>query len=451
MRAREGGPGGAPRLAQAVCRGGRGLSGGPRGRAGAFHPGQDMRILLGVHQFFPRYYAGTERYVLNLARQLSLMGHEVQVLTYDLDRQGQSPGPGGKLFVHEYTYQGIPVTAFSHPFFPDFNLDLADADLTEEVQGFMEREGFDVYHCAHPLRIAGSLEAARRCGLPTVLMLTDYWLLCPRGILRDSEGDLCGGPEGGRRCLKVCFRHIHEERLQKRQEQVMHLADQADVILAPSCFLISVFHGNDCLKGRISLSRHGFDYALLEGLSPREAGGTLTLGYIGTLEHHKGVHVLLEAFLRVDAPNLRLEIWGGSLHETAYEARLKRMAIGDGRIRFRGAYAYEDLKKVLHNIDVVVVPSLWYENAPLTILSSHAAGIPVIASSLGGMAESVQDGVNGMTFPVGDVKALAERLERLARKPELVEAFQRALSPPPRLEEEAFRMERLYRSLRRGC
>jgi glycosyltransferase involved in cell wall biosynthesis len=410
-----------------------------------------VNILLGVHQFFPRHYAGTERYVLNLARQLLFMGHRVHVLTYDFARDGAAVAPGGKLRANEYVYQGIPVTAFSHPEFPDFTYDLINDELAEATSYLLRRQSFDIYHCAHPLRIGGSLRAAHAAGLPIVLMLTDFWLFCALGIMLRLDHHLCGGPNGGSNCIRHCFPSKTLADFEQRQRLATELAGYADRILSPSRFLIGAFHHNRFLEGRVRLSRHGFDYGLLstDRMQPQPRD-LITIGYIGTVQYHKGVHVLVDAFRKVPAPHLRLEIWGGCFHETDYLARVKQLADGDARIRFRGAYDYGDLETVLAGVDLVVVPSIWYENAPLTVTSSHAAGIPVIASDIGGMAEMVIDGVNGLTFPIGDADALAERLRRVADDPGLLAEFRRAIVPPAGLEEEAFRMERLFREVIAG-
>ncbi len=410
-----------------------------------------MNILLGVHQFFPHHYAGTERYVLNLARQLQHMGHRVHVLTYDMVRRGKDASEGGGLRVHEYVYEGIPVMAFHHPEFPDFDFEMRDPLFYEEALRFMRRHRFDLFHCAHPFRIGGAVHAAHELGLPIVLMLTDYWLLCPMGILRRSDNVLCEGPDAGRNCTRHCYAGTSRERFTARAAQADALAALADVLLSPSRFLISVFRYNAFPHaGRIRHAPHGFDYSLVQDVHQHALDpNAVTLGYIGTLQYHKGVHVLIDGFRRVDASNLRLKIWGDSFHERQYEKKVRAAAADDPRIEFLGPYDHDQLRTVLEQVDMVVVPSIWYENAPLTITSALAAGVPVITSDIGGMAEFVQHEVNGLQFAMGDADALAKQIERVAREPALIERLRAGIAPPPGLEEEAFRMERLYRKLLR--
>jgi glycosyltransferase involved in cell wall biosynthesis len=411
-----------------------------------------MNIVLGVHQFFPNFYSGTERYVLNLAHQLLTLGHRVTVLTYDYLAEAHELSPGGRLYFQRYAYQGIPVISFRHADNPDFAFTLDDPVVADEMAMLFEHEGIDIYHCAHPLRIAGSIQGARAAGIPVVLMLTDFWLMCPRGILLRPDNTLCSGPDSLDKCRTHCFAGKSMGDLTTRQNAAKTLASMADVVLSPSRFLIGAFEYNEFFpKGRVRLSRHGFDYSLVgdrtKAHDRNESDGVITIGYIGTIQYHKGVHVLVNAFRKVTCDKLRLDVWGGCLHETAYQAQVQHLAEGDSRIRFHGSYAYEDIRHVLRHIDVVVVPSIWYENAPLTITSSHAMGIPVIASDIGGMAEMVSDGRTGYTYPAGDADALAAHLSRLAASPSLLDEFRKAIAPPPGVEEEGFRMERLYRDL----
>ena len=85
----------------------------------------------------------------------------------------------------------------------------------------------------------------------------------------------------------------------------------------------------------------------------------------------------------------------------------------------------------MRSVDVVLVPSLWWENSPLVIQEALRNRRPVICSDIGGMAEKVRDGIDGFHFPVGNVAALAALLRRLAedRKPLTTLTFRLAGQP----------------------
>ena len=113
----------------------------------------------------------------------------------------------------------------------------------------------------------------------------------------------------------------------------------------------------------------------------------------------------------------------------------EELASIDPRVEFRGTFARENTAKVLDDVDVLVVPSLWHENSPLALLHAQAAGCPVVGSGVSGISELIHDGVNGLLFAPGDAKALARALTRLAMDRSLLaELGARAIRVKPMTE-----------------
>jgi len=415
-----------------------------------------VRILIGVHQFFPRHYTGTERYVLNLSKQLQKMGHYVKVLTYAFrDEDNFRKFPKTDLLYKEYSFEGVPVIALQHASHPDdltFVFDFLDPVIYEGTKKIFETEKFDLFHCAHPLRIASAMKAARDCGVKVVFMVTDYFVMCPMGIMLRSDNTLCDGPDEGKNCLKYCFTNVTRERMDKRIRDAHALLDCCDCLLSPSLFLIGLFNYVGFIpEEKFLLSRHGFDYRTKKKYFSRKPGEVITFGYIGTVQYHKGVHIMVDGFKKVKNRNIQLEIWGGCFHEVEYQKTVLKMAGKDARINFRGSYNFNTIETILETVDVVIVPSIWYENAPLTISTSLAYGIPVITSDIGGMSEAIKDGSNGLTFRVGDSADLAEKITFLAENPERIAEFKKNIQYPIRIEEETFHTESIFtRLLHRG-
>jgi glycosyltransferase involved in cell wall biosynthesis len=411
-----------------------------------------VRVLIGVHQFFPRHYTGTERYVLNLAKHLQKMGHYVKVLTYAFREHAEFPEKdASNLLRKDYSYEGVPVISLRHRSQPDdlsFVFDILDMDIYGAVAKILEEEKFDVYHCAHPLRIASSIKAARDAGVKVIFMVTDYFMMCPMGIMMRANSELCDGPDNGRNCLRYCFPYVDWERMQRRNSDARMLVDCCNLLLSPSRFLIRLFDQVGFIPGdRFVLSRHGFDYTKKTNHFDRQLDKVITFGYIGTIQHHKGVHVMIEGFQKCSRRNIRLQVWGGCFNEIEYEKNLIEKAKGDPRIEFKGYYEFNEVERILRDIDVVIVPSIWYENAPLTISTSLAYGIPVITSDVGGMSEMVKNGQNGLTFSIGDPADLSKKIGLIADNADLLVKFKRNIRYPIRLEEEAFNTELVYKQL----
>jgi glycosyltransferase involved in cell wall biosynthesis len=87
---------------------------------------------------------------------------------------------------------------------------------------------------------------------------------------------------------------------------------------------------------------------------------------------------------------------------------------------------------------------VWYENSPFVIHEARAAGLPVLASKLGGMAELVEDGVDGLLATAGSVEAFAAAFDRLARERDLAVRLRAGVRRPPTLDDEAAALIALY-------
>jgi glycosyltransferase involved in cell wall biosynthesis len=148
---------------------------------------------------------------------------------------------------------------------------------------------------------------------------------------------------------------------------------------------------------------------------PRSTSGVI-LGTAGRLIPLKGVKFLLSAAaaLQGEFPDLRVEIAGSGPQRPELEQRIARLGL-TGRVEFLGWI--DDLHTVLPRWDVFVMPSL-EEGFPLAALEAMAAGLPVVASGVGGVPELVVDGKTGWLAPPGDAEALTARLRLLLRSPE---------------------------------
>jgi glycosyltransferase involved in cell wall biosynthesis len=187
---------------------------------------------------------------------------------------------------------------------------------------------------------------------------------------------------------------------------------------APSEFLRARFTEWGLPDERLETLAYGLELEPFRGLV-RERGDTLRVAFLGTLAPHKAPHLVLEAFARLP-PGLRaratLVLHGPKHHFPDYVAGLERRAAELG-VRLPGALARESVPATLAATDVLVVPSVWYENSPLTIHEARAARAAVLVSDLGGMAELVEPGRQGWRFRAGDAGDLAAALERLLRDP----------------------------------
>lgn len=173
-------------------------------------------------------------------------------------------------------------------------------------------------------------------------------------------------------------------------------------------------------------------------------GGPLRIGFIGGLLKHKGVHILLEAFGQLDR-SAELHIHGAS-HDRVYVRLLRERAAEVGAL-MHGEYSREELPEILAGLDLLVVPSLWIENAPYVIREAFAARRPVLVSDTEALRESVRDGEDGLLFAQGDAAALSAALRRLVDEDGLFGHLVTGINAPLSIDAEARAYGQTYEDL----
>lgn len=216
--------------------------------------------------------------------------------------------------------------------------------------------------------------------------------------------------------------------------------------ISPSRFLLERFIEWGLPPERIELLRTGLDLEAI-GAHQRSAHERLRVAFIGSLVPNKGPHVLLEAWGLLE-PELRsqaeLVIHGPVLHNPGYVENLEVIAARVGA-RVGQALKGDQVLQTLCATDLLVVPSLWYENAPLIILEALATRTPLLVSNLGGMAELVREGESGYHFRMGDRFHLAEMLKRFLLEPRALGELYRTRVDVPQLDQNIDAVERIYR------
>jgi glycosyltransferase involved in cell wall biosynthesis len=454
-----------------------------------------MRILHVTHQFLPRHRAGVEVYTSRLAKLQQELGHEVFVATTD-DDQGIAEGE-----IRQASWSDLPVFRIGHlrvARTPQDSLGLSRVDRAFEA--ILDQVRPDVVHLQHLMYVGlAAAKAIAERGIPSVMTLHEYWLLCARGgQLLMEDGTRCDGPQDSvcARCLRTfrfgrsptegrlasllfknawlrseLFPRLKRIRqrfprrgtvpfgddltdmkawLAERRDAVHRVLADVDQFLSPSEFLKRRFAAAGWPEERILYSPYGV--GPLEGLRAADRkparSGPLRVGFLGSLVPQKGAHVLAQAHQLVPEGLLQVSYHGSSRSDPAYFRRLKSSA-RMSESSFPGAFPGGDAGRVLATLDVVVVPSLWFENAPVVISEAFCAGVPVVASRLGGMQEMVDDFVSGRLFSPGDSSDLASVLENLASDPEHLRALRGGIKQPRTVMDDALALVSIYERLTR--
>jgi GT2 family glycosyltransferase/glycosyltransferase involved in cell wall biosynthesis len=444
-----------------------------------------MRVLLVVHGYPPRASGGTELYVAQLARELAAQGEAVTVLAREADPER------GELAVRHEVLDRVPTVLLNNTYrsCASFADSYDSPEVTAVVAQVLDAVRPEVAHVHHLTGLAtGLVDELGRRGVPVLMTLHDYWLMCHRGQLLDVTlkpcagwercGAACGGVQAGAgavsfagaRALRAVEGRLPRtgrllrgagsavlgrlsrasagDAMVERARHMRALAAGVHRFLAPSQALLERFAAWGIPRSRLQSTELGADPRPFAGLQ-RAASRTLRLGFLGSLLPSKAPHVLLEALAMLPAGATSVDLVGepASYHgDDSYRAVLSRYR-GAAGVRWHGAVPQREVPSLLAGLDVLVVPSVWPENSPCVIREAFLAGLPVVASSVGGIPEMVRDGVDGLLVPPGDAGALAAALRRLVDDPALLAHLRAGVPKVRTITEDASSVRGHYRDL----
>lgn len=443
-----------------------------------------MKILYIANGFPPERWAGTETYTANIANGLMERGHLAQILCCgDWDK-----GPKYWNGYVDYIYNDIPVRRLNLNWqrSPDPQKYLYNNPVVGNYLAQYLRElKPDLVHVTSCETLSASvLGVVKQSKIPLILSITDFWFLCPRINLLRSDGENCDGVTSSWDCLRCMLgeskiylwpRHVLPENGVKllltnlsknpvitRQRGfrgiVGDMADRKrflrqafslpDVRLIASKFVKDVYSKND-FGDPIQLHPYGHDVSWLKNYVPRTDSTTINIGFIGQIIHSKGVHIFLEAARHLSVlfgDKVNFLIYGDLRKHPEYGSHLQELAGESDNIKFCGTYPREKSADVFSNIDILVVPSLWYD-FPLIIYEAFATKTPVIATNLGGMAETISHEVNGLLFERGNVDNLVRQIQRVVSEPGFLSKLKSGIPEVKNVGEEAHELESLYLGL----
>ncbi len=412
-----------------------------------------MRILLVVHQFPPAHTAGTEVYTLGLARALAGR-HDVFVYHAGVWATEEVATEG-------FRVRRVHLPSSANPY-AQFKATYRNPAVEADFAAFLDRVQPDLVHVQHVQNLSAEIiPIVKQRGLPVVLTLHDYWFLCANGQLVRPTAQVCHGTHWDLECVDCATARLGQPKLTwmrpalavlflRRDAYLRRVLRAADLCIAPSEFLRRKHIAAGLPAEKVVYLENGTDLSRLRVPDPpsrRDRGDRLRFGYIGSLAWQKGVHVLVEAFNGLPQDGVELRIFGDPTVFPEYAARLRRLARHPAA-RLMGPMPLERVGEALAGVDVLVVPSLWFENSPLIIQEAFALKVPVVASDLGALPEKVRHGVNGLTFAPGDPERLRAALQRLLDEPDLLPSLRAGIGPVKPMDEHARELEALYGALR---
>jgi glycosyltransferase involved in cell wall biosynthesis len=444
-----------------------------------------LKVLYIAHNHPSVRPGGAEQHALELHRAMAAIPGVESVL---LTKGGPPVGQIGR--VHEGTFVA-PVGSRADEYFlhtDGYYFDYLNGTttskqlLTKHLRTFLLAIKPDVVHIQHTLFLGYDLIREVHNTLPRapiVYTLHEYLPICSRDgqMIRTATNELCDHASPNR--CHECFPQITAQAFLLRQRFIQAQLGLVDVFLAPSRFLMQKYVEWGIPTDKIQFEDYGRTYSLPRAEPPEMHRNRL--GFFGQFSPYKGVDVLLEAMRLIeldsadgsvgaDVPNRRKAL-SGHLRDTQTAPAQPRVTLklhganldlqeGEFKRTFArlleetrdcvtlvGRYSQERLPELMRDVDWVVVPSIWWENSPLVIQEAFMNGRPVICSDVGGMAEKVTDGLNGLHFRVGDPTSLAAAIRRAVQSPAIWDEMRRGIPPIYRLDDQVTKLRDLYGQL----
>lgn len=270
-------------------------------------------------------------------------------------------------------------------------------------------------HCIYHHHSPAILPVLREAGVPVVMTAHDLKIACPAYKML-NDGGVCERCRDGsvlnvlrHRCVRGSLAASGvvalESALHRRLDTYRRHLDR---VVAPSRFFLEKFVEWGWPRERFV---HIPNYVDAQAFRPEPTPGDYLL-YFGRLAPEKGVATLLRAARRA---GVALRIAGSGPSEAALKALHAELG---GDVQFLGFRSGEQLHDLVRGCRAVVLPSEWYENAPMSVLESMALAKPVIGARIGGIPELIVEGHTGWTFDSGSVEQLAQRLGEVAAAPD---------------------------------
>lgn len=374
-----------------------------------------MRVLFVNNGFPPEYIGGAEISAFYSAHGLRARGHDCSVLVV----HARMPAA----IEQDYVFKGVPVhrVTYDHRAAGGWE-QLYDPAVYHAVRTHLEQVRPDLVHVHNVsgMSLAPFL-ACRHLGIPTVVTLHDYWMICPNNMLLKADLSLCDPASAPNWCRDCYRRYDFWGTVPFRRQVIRWFTQDVRRFISPSQRLVELHAAAGYDPMRFRVLKSGIDLDLFQSpTSPavremiRENLGYSTALFAGHIVEIKGLEVLAEALplLRQRVPDFRLLVAGaGDQHLLD---RLQGAA--PGAVYLLGKLPFYELRAVYTAAKLTLVPSIWYDNSPIVIYESLLMGTPVLGARIGGIPELVQEGETGYLFAPGDAHDLvAKAMAHFAR------------------------------------
>lgn len=394
-----------------------------------------MRILI-VNKFH-WFKGGSEKYYFELGQLLKEHGHDIAFFSMKDEKNIQT---GEK----EYFVKASDMN--SKNILKAFQV-VSSKSNQRKMEEVLNDFKPDIVHLNNFQRqlSASIIEPCVKRNIPIVYTAHDVQAICPAITMMDSNKNPC------ELCLKGKYIHCFKKKCIKDSKLKSLLGavegvyyrnhkiytEKMDYIITPSEFYKKKFTEDGVNENKIK-TMYNFIEINDYNLKTQDDGYAL---YFGRLSREKGILNLITAFSQMDKG--MLYIAGEGPEKIVIEKMIKEYRL-EKRVKLLGFLNKDQMIDVIRKCKFVVVPSIWYENCPYSILETLAIGKPVIGSDMGGIPELIQDGENGFIYSHNHIEELSDKMLQLFRNEELVQKFSQKSK---KIAIEKFSKEKYYENI----
>lgn len=378
-------------------------------------------ILICSNVYPPHFVGGAELIAHYQAKLLQQRGYNVSVFA------GENAAGGDRYSVREDYYDGLPI--FRSRLWPqDYRTDAVNYSHPEVDASFakiLDLVRPNVVHMHNLVGLsAGIIHSAKQRGIRTLLTLHDYWGFCFKNTLLKNNNEIC---QDYSRCAE-CSASISDEAgrqipITTRRDFLNSQLSEVDVFISPSLYLAAAYVRAGIPVRKMNVIWNGIDVNRFSSLAKAARRDRLRFTFIGHFGPHKGIDVILDA-LRwgAFADSITLNLVGSGGLTGHIRARVQMLGLSPV-VKFWGAVNNSRIDNVFRETDVLLLPSIWPENQPVSITEAMATRTPVIASAIGGIPELVLHGYNGYLFQPGSSADLAAKMQEFIANPDRITPF----------------------------
>jgi len=406
-----------------------------------------MKILICCNVYPPNFIGGAELIAHQQALALTKLGHEVQIFTGDTQVAGE------RYSYHEELYENLKVhriRLINIDYDPNY-ICFSHQEVEKHFIQLSRKFCPDIIHFHNIIGLSVTiLRIAKELNIKTILTLHDYWGFCLKNTMMKREKITCGDYSRCEECQSVINDGMNRRiPIRLRQNYFKLMIDQVDFFISPSQFLAEMYLAAGINKERMTIIWNGIDFDYFDAIKKKSHNNIVRFSFFGYFGRHKGVATLIDALLYLKNQHcVQINLIGDGDEKLSYIDQLNKNNCAN-LVKFWGKLDNNQVYKAYAETDVLVLPSIWRENQPVSITEAMTAGIPPIVSNMGGMPEMVEDGKTGLIFEAGSSQDLAEKMDFLIDHPELRQTYGRAAKEKMRnntFENQARKLLALYKS-----